>query len=164
MDVTPDAVRGLITPTLEARGTRLCGVKVSGRASRPLIQVFVDWEEGGITIDACADLTRSLLDLFDAHERFAPDYRLEVSSPGIDWPLTETWQFRKNIGRTIRWKSGDAERQGRILDVLADGGISVETDKEVIQGDSAAFSGAKVTLFPKSSLKSGKKRNEARSR
>jgi len=154
----------MTAPLMESHGVKLCGVKVSGRASRPLIQIFADWEEGGITIDACAKLTRALLDLFDMEERFVKDYRLEVSSPGIDWPLREAWQFRKNIGRVIMLRTAESEFQGKILDVTAEGLVKLEISGETTELTVASLSGAKVVLSPKPSQKSGWKRNEARSR
>jgi len=139
-------------------------VKISGRASRPLIQIYVDWEDGGITIDGCATLTRKLLDLFDLQERFAPDYRLEVSSPGLDIPLKEAWQFRKNIGKTIRWQDDAGEKEGRILDVSADGAITIESKNETVSLLVIQLAGAKLVLFPNSKRKTGRRKNEARSR
>jgi len=164
MITTVEQIEDLIQPILQQEGVRLCGVRISGRSSRPLIQIYVDWEEDWITIDACAKITRALLDLFDMQERFAPDYRLEVSSPGLDWPLTETWQFRKNIGRVIASRNAEGEFQAKLLDVTADGIIKVEIAGETRDASVAELTGAKLVLFPKSSTKSGRKRNEARSR
>jgi len=164
MIITAEQIEDLIQPVLQQEAARLCGVRISGRASRPHIQIFVDWEEDWITIDACAKITRALLDLFDMQERFALDYRLEVSSPGLDWPLSEVWQFRKNIGRVIGVRNTEGEFEAKLLDVTADGTITVEIAGETKQMSVPELTGAKLVLFPKSSTKSGRKRNEARSR
>ncbi|MDP8228041.1 MAG: hypothetical protein P9M15_01150 [Candidatus Electryoneaceae bacterium] len=104
MRLSSESIERLILPQLESVQVKLCTVKVSGPPFNPLIQVFIDREEGHISIDDCTGLTRSVQNSLDLEDSTPPNYRLEVSSPGTDWPLTELWQFRKNIGRTIRLK------------------------------------------------------------
>jgi ribosome maturation factor RimP len=65
-----------------------------------VLSVFVD-TDAGISLHQITNLTREIEDILDLHDPIEGSYRLNVSSPGTDWPLKETWQFRKNIGRNL---------------------------------------------------------------
>ncbi len=161
MEITQTRVEAIISPVLEKRQVKLCGVKVSGRLSSPLIQIFIDWEESPITIAECVKVSREIQDLFDIEERFAPDYRLEVSSPGIDSPLEEAWQFRRNIGRVIRVDHEGIQVEATILDVTSDGISKLEIEGEEVRKPFTELSGSFVVLFPKKKSLAKRKRNEA---
>jgi ribosome maturation factor RimP len=70
------------------------------RGGRQMLRVIADAEDHNITIEECAGLSRSLSDLLDSYPHEFPDYRLEVSSPGLGHPL-ENWQIPKNVGRRV---------------------------------------------------------------
>ena len=67
------------------------------------IKVICDTEKG-IDSKQLVAITRQILNHPDFDEKYAEDYRLEVSSPGLDMPLTELRHFTKNIGRDIELK------------------------------------------------------------
>ena len=75
-------------------------VKIKGNNIRPLIQVFID-RDGGVTIDDCAKITRQLTDTLDMTFPDVPQYRLEVSSPGIRRPLKSERDFQRHIGQIV---------------------------------------------------------------
>ena len=87
----------LIEPEARAEGLELVRVKMLGGTSDPTLQVMAERPETGqLTLDDCARLSRRLSDLLDNVDPIEGAYRLEVSSPGIDRPLTrlkdyETW-------------------------------------------------------------------------
>ena len=64
-------------------------------------KLVVDTEDG-ITLDEIALLTHAVKDNEEIHELFPEGMRLEVTSPGIDYPMTELFQYKRNIGRTVR--------------------------------------------------------------
>lgn len=64
------------------------------------VSVLID-SEMGITIDECADIARELGELLEARDVFNTPYILEVSSPGVGYPLTTAEQFKRNIGRRV---------------------------------------------------------------
>ena len=67
----------------------------------------LDTEEG-VTIEECALLSRKLGHHMEENEWIEEAYNLEVSSPGLDYPLTHGWQFKKNVGRQIKvWLVGE---------------------------------------------------------
>jgi ribosome maturation factor RimP len=85
----------------------------------------------GVTIEACALLSRKLGHHIEEQAWIEEAYNLEVSSPGLDFPLTFGWQFEKNAGRKVKvWlKEGDpvvGELQGHTADA-----IQILTEKTV---------------------------------
>jgi ribosome maturation factor RimP len=85
---------------VEAAGFRLLHSHWLPRKSRPHLRIIADAEDHNITIDECAELSRAVADLLDSYPHDFPDYRLEVSSPGLNHPLVQ-WQYRKNLGRLV---------------------------------------------------------------
>jgi ribosome maturation factor RimP len=86
-----------------------------------LLRVIVD-KEGGITLDDCEQFSKSLGAVLDIENIFPGSYTLEVSSPGLDRPLKDINDFKKNTGKLARIVTEEEiERQkffiGRILEV-----------------------------------------------
>ena len=76
----------MIEPEVEAEGLALVRVKMIGGTSDPTIQMMAERPDTRqLTIEDCERLHRRIA---EAHEHLSDDYRLEVSSPGIDRPLT----------------------------------------------------------------------------
>ena len=106
-DVT--ALEGLIGPEAEAEGLRLVRVRMTtGGGSDPTLQVMAeDPKTLQLTLDDCARLSRRLSDMLDGLEAEGRDpiegsYRLEVSSPGIDRPLTRLEDYDDWKGHEAR--------------------------------------------------------------
>lgn len=78
----------------------LVEVKIRGDRHKPVFEVFADGDTG-ITLGECENLTRALQDYLDMDESISGDYRLNVSSPGLDRPLIHNFEFKKNIGQLI---------------------------------------------------------------
>ena len=85
---------------VEAAGFHLLSANWTPMRGRQMLRVVADSEDHNITIDECADLSRAISDLLDSYPHEFPDYRLEVSSPGLSRPL-KSWQLQKNIGRLV---------------------------------------------------------------
>ncbi|WP_326524945.1 ribosome maturation protein RimP [Sphingomonas sp.] len=102
------ALTALIEPEAQALGFDLVRVKMFGGQSDPTLQVMAERPDTRqLTIDDCADLSRRISDVFDALEEAGRDpidhaYRLEVSSPGIDRPLTRAKDFADWAGHEAR--------------------------------------------------------------
>ncbi|MBH31661.1 MAG: hypothetical protein CMG71_06700 [Candidatus Marinimicrobia bacterium] len=64
-------------------------------------KLVVDTEDG-ITLDEITRLTRTVKDAGEINELFPEGIRLEVTSPGIDYPMTKLFQYKRNIGRAVR--------------------------------------------------------------
>lgn len=102
------ALQQLIEPAVEAEGLALVRVKMTGGAGDPTLQVMAeDPATRQLTLEDCARLSRRLSDMLDRLEAEGRDpidhaYRLEVSSPGIDRPLTRLQDFEDWKGHQAR--------------------------------------------------------------
>ena len=102
------ALTALIEPEAKALGLDLVRVKMFGGVSDPTLQVMAERPDTRqLTIDDCATLSRRISDVLDALEEAGRDpidhaYRLEVSSPGIDRPLTRLKDFEDWKGHEAR--------------------------------------------------------------
>ena len=125
-------IKELVTPLAEEKGLFLVDVEVNLN-SKPEVWVYLDAEDRGVNLDECADISRELGFLMDAHELFEGKYLLNVSSPGLSRPLSDQRQYKKNEGRSakIKFKQGDKYEKikGSIVSVNADG-VTVENGKE----------------------------------
>jgi ribosome maturation factor RimP len=118
----------LIQPVITAEGYDLEEVSVTAAGRRSLIRVTVDGDDG-IDLDGIATVSRAVSEALDAAERdgpaFAGPYVLEVSSPGVDRPLTEPRHWRRALGRLVSVPVGpvgqQVSRTGRILAADPDG-------------------------------------------
>ncbi len=101
-------LNGIIEPAVEAEGLALVRVRMIGGASDPTLQVMAeDPATRQLTLEDCARLSRRLSDMLDVLEAEGKDpiegaYRLEVSSPGIDRPLTRLQDFEDWKGHQAR--------------------------------------------------------------
>ena len=98
---------------------------------RPInnISIYIDGDEG-VTIDKCVKLNRALNKLI-VEEGVCNDgeFALEVSSPGVDEPLTMLRQYKKNLGRLVEVECTDGRKlEGKLLGV-SENGIEVEEEK-----------------------------------
>ena len=97
-----DRLAELIEPEVKAEGLELVRVMMIGGADDPTLQVMAERPETGqLDLGDCERLSRRLSDLLDREDPIESAYRLEVSSPGIDRPLTRPADFEK-------WKGHDA--------------------------------------------------------
>ena len=97
------ALTRLIEPEAEALGFELVRVQMIGGASDPTLQVMAERPDTRqLTIDDCADLSRRISDILDEKDPIEEAYRLEVSSPGIDRPLTRLKDFEDWKGHEAR--------------------------------------------------------------
>jgi ribosome maturation factor RimP len=142
----PDAeeLAGLLEPVVRDAGMDLESVRVGAAGRRRLLRVVVD-RDGGAGLDEIAEVSRKIsarLDAGDAMGEVA--YTLEVSSPGIDRPLTEPRHWRRARGRLVavalagerdaapaRGKTAPVEPvsqlTGRVV-AAGDGGVTLEVD------------------------------------
>ncbi len=90
-------IASLAEPVIEALGLRLVRVKISAQ-SGTTIQIMADRQDGAISVDDCALISRRLSPLLDANDPVAGGYTLEVSSPGIDRPLVRPSDFEDWAG------------------------------------------------------------------
>jgi ribosome maturation factor RimP len=116
----------------EDEGVVLLELNISSHAGRSTVRSIADRRIGGLTIEDCVRLTREIQHLIIEKNLMAEDFRLEVSSPGLEYPLREEWQFAKNIGRLLKvqvaGEKGPRDISGRLTAVDA-AGITLALDK-----------------------------------
>jgi len=121
--MTAASLRPLVEPVVSSAGYDLEDVVVSSAGRRSVVRVIVD-RDGGIDLDEVADVSRALSDALDAANAFGESaYTLEVTSPGVDRPLTEPRHWRRNIGRLVEVGA----EKGRILEAT-DEGVALEVN------------------------------------
>ena len=121
---TNTQIHALVEPILEQEAVELVDLEIKGSRRNPVIKIFVD-VPGGISIDTCTHLARRIRRELDSQEVALENYRLEVSSPGIDRPLRTMRDFQRNIGRLVEviYENDEGETQsiqGDILDADAE--------------------------------------------
>ena len=99
-------LRAVVEPVVGAAGYDLEDLTLSRAGRRSVVRVVVD-RDGGLDLDAVADVSRLVSKALDAaedggREIVAGEYQLEVSSPGVDRPLTLPRHWRRNIGRLVK--------------------------------------------------------------
>ena len=133
-DITP-LVR-LIEPEAQALGFALVRIRLFGKGDERTLQIMAERPDTRqLNIDDCADLSRRISDKLDALEEAGQDpiegaYRLEVSSPGIDRPLTRRQDFTDWAGheaRIVLTEPVDGQKQfkGDLEGIDADGQIAI---------------------------------------
>ena len=88
-------------PVIEKAGFRLVRLRVMGGEHKTL-QIMAERADGSMDVEGCAQLSHVLLDFIEAEDPMDGDYDIEVSSPGIDRPLTRLADF-------ARWKGHEAK-------------------------------------------------------
>ena len=108
----------------------LIEVEVKGN-KEPVVWVYIDADDRGVNMDECADVSRELSFLMDAHDIFPGGYRINVSSPGVTRPLSDKRQYPKNKGRKakVKYKSdGEYIKIEGILQDVDENDIAIEQE------------------------------------
>lgn len=122
----------LIEPLVESEGFELIRLDYSpGRQGR--LHLYIDCENG-VSIEHCEQVSRAVSDLLDYHDPISHAYSLEVSSPGLERPLTKKSHFDRFVGEKVKVKTA-GEIAGRksfsgILKNVEEDCILVETADE----------------------------------
>ena len=90
----------IVQPVIEGLGFELVRIRLMGGATRTL-QIMADKPDGGIEVDHCGDISTAISAVLDVEDPIEENYVLEVSSPGIDRPLTRLKDFEM-------WKGWEA--------------------------------------------------------
>ncbi|WP_374574993.1 ribosome maturation factor RimP [Phenylobacterium sp.] len=117
----------LLDPVAEAAGYEIVRLRLMGGAEKRRLQVMAERAvDGDMNIDDCARLSRVLSEVMDAADPITGEYVLEVSSPGIDRPLTRLKDFETYEGLEAKIELDRlAEGRKRFKGVLA--GVEDET-------------------------------------
>ncbi len=145
-----DALQRLIEPTLEALGFEVVRVLVMGQ-QRTTVQVMIERADRTVlTVEHCAEASRVLSAVLDVEDPIQGAYTLEVSSPGIDRPLTRLADFERFAGHlarveTVRPVDGRRRFKGRLAGVDGEA-VRLELSEPVANG--SAEDGAAAVAVP----------------
>jgi ribosome maturation factor RimP len=90
----------VLEPFLAEELVELVDIQVQARGRRRVVSLLVD-QPGGVTIEDCARISRRVEDLLDTEDPIPFQYVLEVSSPGLDRPLTKPSHFERFAGERV---------------------------------------------------------------
>ncbi|WP_255481331.1 ribosome maturation factor RimP [Pontibacter sp. Tf4] len=137
MALSATTIREMAEASLPDSDLFIVDVAVSDSAVRPKITVLADGEQG-ITIDQCATISRRIN--AKIAETFGEElsYVLEVSSPGVDFPLTQPKQFMRNVGRNLKLKLQDGTEVTGKLDEVTETGLNL-TQEIKLKGKKATY-------------------------
>ncbi len=154
-----NSIARLIEPAVKQLGFDLVRVAMIGGKSDPTLQIMAERPETRqLDIDDCADLSRKVSDILDALEAEGRDpivesYRLEVSSPGIDRPLTRRSDYADWAGHEARLKYAEpvdgAKQISGVLEGIDGDTVRVTTPKGERQVDFSNIASAKLLLTDK---------------
>lgn len=120
MSVSATRLTEVLAPVVATTGADLENVDVSKAGKRSVVRVVVD-RDGGVSMDDVADVSRVVSDALDQLDEaepgaLGPSYVLEVTSPGVDRPLSAPRHWRRNVGRlvTVAFREG-ANVTGRLV-------------------------------------------------
>jgi ribosome maturation factor RimP len=113
----------------EAAGYEIVRLRLMGGSESRRLQIMAERPDGEMDIDDCAKLSRAISEVMDAADPIAGEYLLEVSSPGIDRPLTRLADFEHYEGYEARLE----------LDRLAEGRKRFKGVLAGVEGDQVAI-------------------------
>lgn len=99
MKQASDRVCKLIEPIVTSMGYEPVGIEFDARVR--VLRIYIDKPEG-ITVDDCSDVSYQVSGVLDVEDPIPGNYHLEVSSPGLDRPLTKKEHFARFAGETVR--------------------------------------------------------------
>jgi ribosome maturation factor RimP len=137
MVLSATAIREMAEASLPDSDLFLVDVTVSDSQVRPKVTVLADGEQG-ITIDQCATLSRRISKKIEEKYGEELSYTIEVSSPGVDFPLTQPKQFTRNIGRNLKLKLQDGTEKTGKLEEVTETGINL-TEEIKQKGKKATY-------------------------
>ena len=143
-------IEEMISPTVEAMGFRLVNVDYTG-GRKPRLQIMAEEADTGrMNVEDCATISRAVSAILDVEDPLAGTYALEVSSPGIDRPLTRPGDFEKFVGfdakiETSRAIDGRKRFKGRLAQVN-DEMVRIETKEKAYDLAHQDINSAKLLL------------------
>lgn len=116
-------IKALLEPLLEGSDMFLVNLKIKPTNN---IKVYLD-ADSGLSINKSAAINRKLYALIEEKQLFPDgDFSLEVSSPGVDEPLTSVRQYKKNIGRTLLIVLDDNTEKTGVLKEVNENELKIE--------------------------------------
>jgi len=149
---TAEDIVPLIEPSLDAMGYRLVRVAFLG-ARRATLQIMAERrDDAPMTVDDCTEISRQVSAILDVADPIAGAYMLEVSSPGIDRPLTRPEDYDRFAGFEVKLELGEPidgrkRFRGRILGRV-DANVQLRCEASEVSLPLAAIAKARLVITP----------------
>jgi len=143
-----ERLKALARPIVEGEGLELVELEFQRERGGWILRLYID-REGGVSLDDCEVVSRQLGDLLDVEDLIDHPYSLEVSSPGLDRPLSKETDLHRFAGRTVRITTyqpveGLRKFVGRLL--------SYRDGQVILQGDDGSVVEIPYTTVAKARL------------
>ena len=126
----------LLRPTVESLGYVLWACEYLSQGKHSVLRIYID-KEDGILMDDCVAVSKQLSQLLDVEDPIQSEYSLEVSSPGLERPLFEPWNYEKYVGHEISLKLYKAVNKKRTLKCIlvgvCDNTLQLQIGEETLQ-------------------------------
>ncbi|MFP4547674.1 MAG: ribosome maturation factor RimP [Fidelibacterota bacterium] len=126
-----ERVQQIVEKILEENGLELVEFNLRHQRNRSSVKILVDTPRGNVNLDQIAEATRKINDSEEFYAELPEDFRLEVSSPGLNYPLKTAKDFSRHLNKTIRLKYKE------------------EGTTQTLTGDLAEVTGNNITLAGK---------------
>ncbi len=144
-------VYDLLAPVIENLGFDVVRIITTG-VQRPTLQIMIERKDGkNLVVDDCAAVSRAVSAVLDEEDPIEGEYSLEVSSPGVDRPLTKPEHFARFIGYETKVETDEAvdgrkRFKGKIIAVSNNDIIDFEMDGNTYKIPFAVVAKAKLVL------------------
>lgn len=134
MAIKDAALQALIEPVVVSMGLELWGIEYLSQGKHTRLVIYIEHDEG-VTVDDCADVSRQVSAVLDVEDPILGEYRLEVSSPGMDRPLFTLDHFSRYRGHQVSIKlrtpfDGRRKFKGLLAGVEGDDVLLQHDDEE----------------------------------
>lgn len=164
MSETPswmETVEKMANEVAAQEGCLLYDLEFVGAGKGRTLRIFIDKEDGNVSIDDCSNVSKGLNALLDVEDVIPGEsYNLEVSTPGVDRHLSKPWHFKKAVGKKVyiktsrslesvgvtdkKWKSAKTVEQ--VLDSADDSGLRFVVDDVELKIPYSLIDKAKVVF------------------
>lgn len=134
-DALKQRVTDLISGPLNAEGYELADMALSRYHTSVLLRLYVYAKDGGPTLEQCAHVSNVVGTVIDGTDLFENGYTLEVSSPGLERPLTTARDFTYRAGETVRIEFVDQKRKKQTAEI-----VGVTDDRVEFRDENGSFS------------------------
>lgn len=122
-------IEELVSDFIADHAMELVDVEFVKEGQHRFLRIFVDKEEGSISLDDCKLISNYLNDKIDELDPIKENYFLEISSPGIERPLKKPADYAKNVGKVVQAKLFSPLNGRKIIDGIL---IGLEDNKVTI--------------------------------
>jgi ribosome maturation factor RimP len=149
-----EQIRAAIAPSAEGLGYRLVQIRFNETAKRRTLQIMAErFSDQHMTIEDCEKLSRTVSAVLDVEDIVKSQYNLEVSSPGIDRPLTALNDYTRFLGHEVKLELGlpveGRKRFTGILEAVDGENVAITVDGRLWQLPFGEIVNAKLVLTEK---------------